>query len=138
MKVIVDTSVWSLFLRQRNRPEPEVAALKKLIRAQHVQMLGVVKQELLSGLKESRRFDQFLSGLRGFPDLLASSQLTTSQRHNTTTYVEPKGFRAPQPTFSSALKPSITICPCSLRIGTSPISLSIYLSTSIQKGSTDA
>lgn len=85
VKVIVDTSVWSLFLRQRNRPEPEVAALKRLIRAQRVQMLGIVKQELLSGLKESRRFDQFLSVLRGFPDLLASSHdhITAAKCYNT-------------------------------------------------------
>ncbi len=85
VKVIVDTSVWSLFLRQRNRPEPEVAALKKLIRAQRVQMLGVVKQELLSDVKESRRFDQFLSVLKGFPDLLASNHdhITAASCYNT-------------------------------------------------------
>ncbi len=85
VKVIVETSVWSLFLRQRNRPEPEVAALKRLIRVQRVQMLGIVKQELLSGLKESRRFDQFLSVLRGFPDLLASSHdhITAAKCYNT-------------------------------------------------------
>ncbi len=85
VKVIVDTSVWSLFLRQRNRPELEVTALKKLIREQRVQMLGIVKQELLSGIKESGRFDKFLSVLGGFPDLLASSHdhLTAATCYNT-------------------------------------------------------
>ena len=74
MKVIVDTSVWSLFLRQRNRPEPEVAVLRKLVLEGRVQMLGIVKQELLSGVKESVRFTKLFATLSGFPDLLASSR----------------------------------------------------------------
>ena len=74
VKVIVDTSVWSLFLRQRNRPEREVVTLKKLIREGRVQMLGIVKQELLSGVKEPTRFDKLLATLKGFPDLLANSR----------------------------------------------------------------
>ena len=85
MRVIVDTSVWSLFLRQSNRPEPEVAVLRELVREGRVQMLGIVKQELLSGVKESARFAKLFATLTGFPDLLASSRdhVTAARCYNT-------------------------------------------------------
>ena len=70
MKVIVDTSVWSLALR-RNLPDegPEVSELIELIREVRVQMIGPVRQELLSGVKNQAQFHKLRNHLRGFPDL---------------------------------------------------------------------
>ena len=52
MKVLVDTSVWSLALRRQETAEgPEVSELIELIRELRVQMIGPVRQELLSGIK---------------------------------------------------------------------------------------
>ncbi|MCB1122798.1 MAG: PIN domain-containing protein [Verrucomicrobiae bacterium] len=74
MKFIVDTSVWSEFLR---RKDPESSAqleiLRQGIRQQNVQMLGIVRQELLSGIKEKSQFRKIRDILEGFPDLLATS-----------------------------------------------------------------
>ncbi|RQW78008.1 MAG: PIN domain nuclease [Geobacter sp.] len=74
MKVLVDTSVWSLALR-RNLPDegPEVSELIELIREVRVQMVGPVRQELLSGVKNQAQFQNLRNHLRGFPDL----ELTT-------------------------------------------------------------
>ena len=63
MRVLVDTSVWSLALR-RNQPadSPEVTELIELISEVRCQMIGPVRQELLSGIKNQIH-------LRAFPDL---------------------------------------------------------------------
>lgn len=74
MSVIVDTSVWSLFLRHKGRTETEVILLRKLIREQRVQMLGIIRQELLSGIRELARFEKLERVLDGFPSLLATEQ----------------------------------------------------------------
>lgn len=74
MKILVDTSVWSLALR-RNLPDdgPEVSELIELIREVRVQMIGPVRQELLSGVKNHSQFQELRNHLRAFPDL----ELTT-------------------------------------------------------------
>lgn len=70
MKVLVDTSVWSLALR-RDIPSdgPEVSELIELIRESRVQMIGPVRQELLSGIKSHAQFQKLRNHLRPFPDL---------------------------------------------------------------------
>src|SRR6266567_6693381 len=70
MKVLVDTSVWSLALR-RNPPAdgPEVSELIELIREARVQMIGPVRQEILSGIKNHAQFQKLRNHLRPFPDL---------------------------------------------------------------------
>lgn len=74
MKILVDTSVWSLALR-RNLPDdgPEVTELIELIKEVRVQMIGPVRQELLSGVKNQSQFLKLRNHLRTFPDL----ELTT-------------------------------------------------------------
>ena len=70
MKVLVDTSVWSLALR-RNLPAdgPEESELIELIREVRVQIIGPVRQELLSGVKNQAQFQKLRNHLRAFPDL---------------------------------------------------------------------
>ena len=70
MKVLVDTSVWSLALR-RDLPSdgPEVSELIELIKEARVQMIGPVRQELLSGIKSQAQFQKLRKHLRSFPDL---------------------------------------------------------------------
>ena len=70
MMVLVDTSVWSLALR-RNQPAsgPEVAELIELINEVRVQMIGAIRQELLSGIKSPAQFETLRDHLRAFPDL---------------------------------------------------------------------
>lgn len=70
MRVLVDTSVWSLALR-RNQPaeSPVVTELIELIREVRCQMIGPVRQELLSGIKSRVQFQKLRNHLRAFPDL---------------------------------------------------------------------
>ncbi|WP_446009199.1 type II toxin-antitoxin system VapC family toxin [Candidatus Electrothrix sp.] len=70
MKVIVDTSVWSLALR-RNIPEDNlyVNELKELIKQSRVQLIGPVRQELLNGIKHENHFNSLREHLRAFKDL---------------------------------------------------------------------
>src|SRR6266568_4739534 len=69
MKVLIDTSVWSLALR-RNQPDnsPVVTELIELIREVRGQMIGPVRQELLSGIKSQVQFQKLRNHLRAFPD----------------------------------------------------------------------
>jgi len=74
MKVLVDTSVWSLALRRDLPPDgPEVSELSELIKETRVQMIRPVRQELLSGIKSQAQFQKLRNHLRSFPDL----ELTT-------------------------------------------------------------
>lgn len=75
MKLIVDTSVWSLFLRRKAFSEnKEVALVRQAIVEKKVQMLGIIRQELLSGIKNPDQFEQIKEMLDGFPDLLAETE----------------------------------------------------------------
>jgi predicted nucleic acid-binding protein len=59
MKVVVDTSVWSLALR-RNTPNDAlelVNVLRDLITDGRVILLGAIRQELLSGVRYIEQFE---------------------------------------------------------------------------------
>lgn len=71
MKVIVDTSVWSLALRRQQQQNNSIAnKLRDLISDGRVILLGAVRQEILSGIKRQEQFDKLKNNLRAFPDLL--------------------------------------------------------------------
>ena len=55
MKVLVDTCVWSLAFRKRKKTASEkkvVETLKELVRDLRVVMIGPVRQEILSGIRD--------------------------------------------------------------------------------------
>jgi predicted nucleic acid-binding protein len=73
MNVLVDTSVWSLALRRKaghlNAAEKLlVLELRELISEGRVRLLGVVRQELLSGIKTNTQFEKLRMVLRAYPD----------------------------------------------------------------------
>jgi len=72
MSVLVDTSVWSLALRRREADEEFeiVRELRALIAEGSVVMIGPIRQELLSGIRNKRHFASLRDHLRAFPDLL--------------------------------------------------------------------
>lgn len=70
MSVLVDTCVWTRFLRVDSRHDDPVAQeLAKLIRADVVHVLGCIRQELLSGAKPEGRFEHLRQYLRFYPDI---------------------------------------------------------------------
>jgi predicted nucleic acid-binding protein len=73
LKVLVDTPIWSLALRRQSRNlNPEQAELKsmfeELVRDGRVLIIGPIRQELLSGLREESQFNRLRDLLRAFPD----------------------------------------------------------------------
>jgi predicted nucleic acid-binding protein len=68
MKVLVDTSVWSLALRRHRPAGAEAAALATLLRNGNAALLGVVRQEVLSGIPDERLFHRLRDQLRVLPD----------------------------------------------------------------------
>jgi hypothetical protein len=73
VQVLVDTSVWSLaFGRHRRRlseTETErIASLRDLVRDGRARLIGPIRQELLSGIREPAQFERLRDQLRAFPD----------------------------------------------------------------------
>jgi predicted nucleic acid-binding protein len=59
MRVLVDTSVWSLSLRRSGGARsPESEELRRLIAAHVVEIIGPIRQELLSGVREPAQFER--------------------------------------------------------------------------------
>ena len=82
MRVLVDTSVWSLALRRAERaPQDEARELRRLITAHLVEIIGPIRQELLAGVKEASQFSRLESNLEAFPDLplLAEDYVTAAK-----------------------------------------------------------
>ena len=69
MKVLVDTSIWSLALRHKKQCE-KAQKLTDLILSSLVVMIGPVRQELLSGISNEDTFSKLRDKLRAFDDLL--------------------------------------------------------------------
>ena len=70
MKVLVDTCVWSLSLRRKVVSEHRVVEeMGELVREVRVQLIGPVRQEILSGIRSHVQFEGLRSRLRAFPDL---------------------------------------------------------------------
>jgi len=70
MKVIVDTCVWSLALRKdSSKDEKIIKALTELIREVRVQLIGPIRQEILSGIKSEKRFAELKEYFSAFWDL---------------------------------------------------------------------
>jgi predicted nucleic acid-binding protein len=80
MKLLIDACVWSLVLRRKpavtlSREEQEmVAALTEAIRDGRAAILGPIRQEILSGIREPAQYEKLRRILRSFPD----EPLTTS------------------------------------------------------------
>lgn len=68
MKVLVDTSVWSLALRRRAPAHPAADELRRLIGSGRAAIVGPIRQEVLSGIRETATFDRLRNHLRAFSD----------------------------------------------------------------------
>ena len=73
MTVLVDTPVWSLALRRRQpdlnaREQGLARALAELVREGRAQIMGAIRQELLSGIREEEHFHKLRDYLRAFEE----------------------------------------------------------------------
>jgi len=71
MKVIVDTCIWSDAFRRSayDKENRYVKELKNLINDGRVQMIGPVRQEILSGIRFRKQFEKLKKLLQTFPDI---------------------------------------------------------------------
>ena len=82
MNVLVDTSVWSLSLRRSSQSRhPARLELEDLVTDGRAEMIGPIRQEILSGVKTAAQFEALRGGLGAFPDLpLATDDYETAAR----------------------------------------------------------
>jgi predicted nucleic acid-binding protein len=78
MNVLIHTSVWSLALRRKNEDLNTnerllVSELSELIREGRARLIGLVRQELLSGIRATEQFEKLRVHLRSFPDELVDA-----------------------------------------------------------------
>jgi predicted nucleic acid-binding protein len=70
VNVLVDTSAWSLALRRSASPaDPVVVNLRELIEESRAHLIGPIRQEILSGIREQAQYEVLRDTLRSFPDL---------------------------------------------------------------------
>jgi predicted nucleic acid-binding protein len=72
MKILVDTSVWSIALRRKAINDEERAVVKKLqelIESLQVAIIGPIRQEILSGIADEKQFKLLKTKLEAFEDL---------------------------------------------------------------------
>jgi predicted nucleic acid-binding protein len=89
MMVLVDTPVWSLALRRKPedlsaREQALTRALAELIRDGRAQIMGAIRQELLSGIREEVRFEKLRGYLHAFdePKLEVRDYEEAARMHN--------------------------------------------------------
>lgn len=79
MKILVDTSVWSLSLRRKDSHSEKnlhiIHELSELIHDGRVVMIGPIRQELLSGISLSVQFQKLKENLAHFPDMPIKTQM---------------------------------------------------------------
>jgi predicted nucleic acid-binding protein len=72
MKLLVDTSIWSIALRRKKlaaREKMLVDELKELIKNLQVVLIGPVRQELLSGIVDNKHYEKLKKRLSFIEDL---------------------------------------------------------------------
>ncbi|PHR92786.1 MAG: PIN domain nuclease [Blastopirellula sp.] len=76
MNVLIDTTIWSLALRrQEQKPKDQVLIneLSELIEEMRAEIIGPIRQELLSGIAETPKFKTVKQHLQAFDDLPITS-----------------------------------------------------------------
>jgi len=78
LKVLIDTSVWSLALRRKKELLNEfekriINELAELINETRAVIIGPIRQEILSGINSKNQYKQLKSKLRAFNDFPINS-----------------------------------------------------------------
>jgi predicted nucleic acid-binding protein len=78
VSVLVDTPIWSVALRRRRadlsaNDQQVVLTLQALAERGEVELIGLVRQEVLSGISDQNRFQDIRERLRVFPDTTLTS-----------------------------------------------------------------
>ena len=78
MKVLIDTCIWSYALRNNKNKTPKnehlVKELSELIKESRVEIMDAIRQEILSGIKQTSQFDTLSHSLSFFSDIVATQE----------------------------------------------------------------
>lgn len=72
MKILVDTPIWSLSIRKKEKSENDlklVSYFSDLLRGLNVILIGPIRQEILSGISDENRFEVVRKSLSVIPDM---------------------------------------------------------------------
>jgi predicted nucleic acid-binding protein len=75
VKVIVDTDVWSEAFRKEGPKSEYVDELSHLIQEGRIQMIGVIRMEILCGIRDERMFQSLRNKLDAFVDRPLDSEV---------------------------------------------------------------
>lgn len=76
MKVLVDTDVWSEALRKKKGKKSDyVLELIDLIQEGRLEIIGPIRMEILSGIRDQETFDEFSEKLSAFLDRTLDSNI---------------------------------------------------------------
>lgn len=81
MKVLVDTSIWSRVLRSK-RNDNSSKLLAELIEEGRVEIIGPIRQEILSGIASEKQFEELKTYLEAFPDIQLSTEDYVAAAHS--------------------------------------------------------
>jgi predicted nucleic acid-binding protein len=91
--IACDTSSLSQFFRrQKTRDNGVASSVEKLINSNRIALFGIVRQELLAGIKQLEQFHQIEISIRALPLHFAGDEDHVTAA-NFSTPAEPKGFR---------------------------------------------
>lgn len=69
--ILVDTCIWSEALRKNKSKDKDVVErLSDIVSENQVAIIGSIRQELLSGVKEKKAFTKLKESLSYFPDIV--------------------------------------------------------------------
>lgn len=115
IRVLVDTSVWSEALRRKNKNiESSGSFLYELIsNEEEIFLIGSIIQEILSGIKDSKLFDQIKNHLEffGYIELSKEDYVNSAELRN------------------DLAKKGISVSTVDSQIATTAISKNLYLAT---------
>ncbi|MEN9309205.1 MAG: hypothetical protein RL173_3137, partial [Fibrobacterota bacterium] len=68
-QVLIDTNIWSTFFR-RNKPEDQKlrANIEMLMQENRISMIGPIRQEILTGIKDDNKYAILKEYLQAFED----------------------------------------------------------------------
>lgn len=76
MRVLIDTCIWSYAFRRNNKSYKKnslhqgyTKELTELVKESRVEIIGSIRQEVLSGMKHQDQFTKLKNRLSAFPDL---------------------------------------------------------------------
>lgn len=71
MRILVDTSIWSLALRKNDRTKDEgkiIEYFTEIIRELKLIIIGPIRQEILSGISDRNKFEELRNKISVFED----------------------------------------------------------------------